>query len=312
MKQLILIVIFACFFSLAVYPQQQLQNPGFEEWEEVGTPIEEPLNWSSIKTSDNELLNPNAPKVCEPSNDAHSGNYSLHLFNVKVAVFNVIASGLITTGRVHAEVNPDLGYVFTDATDAKWHMPFTGKPDSITGWYMSTPAAGDFARIQLHLHEGNDSIPSNGDNVIGEVEYDFPEQAVTNWTRFSVPINYLKAGTPQYVLLSFTSGNGVDALEGSEAWFDDIEFIYNGSSVDELSLSKFRTFYRNNTLTVSMANSEINNYNIRVTDIMGRVVLAEDNITAKENQFQLDETAGVYVVSLQHQGSQVSRKITIQ
>ena len=36
---------------------QQLENSGFEQWENVGTGEEEPLSWSSTKTSDNSSLN---------------------------------------------------------------------------------------------------------------------------------------------------------------------------------------------------------------------------------------------------------------
>ena len=35
-----------------LWAQPQLENAGFEDWNNVGTATEEPLEWSSVKTSD--------------------------------------------------------------------------------------------------------------------------------------------------------------------------------------------------------------------------------------------------------------------
>ncbi len=106
--------------SLSLVAQQQFENPGFEDWEDAGTVIEEPTNWSSIKTSDaGQIINDAAPVVWAQSDDAHSGNYSLKLFNT--AAFTIVASGTISNGRVHADFNPELGYVYTQHDDDRWH-----------------------------------------------------------------------------------------------------------------------------------------------------------------------------------------------
>jgi len=45
--------------------QTQFVNPGFEEWEEIGfgPNIIEPVNWSSIKSTDDDNLNGVAPRM---------------------------------------------------------------------------------------------------------------------------------------------------------------------------------------------------------------------------------------------------------
>ena len=63
---------------------QQLENSGFEQWENVGTGEEEPLSWSSTKTSDNSSLNGLAPQVISRSTDAHTGTYAAKLVNKNV------------------------------------------------------------------------------------------------------------------------------------------------------------------------------------------------------------------------------------
>ena len=62
MKKLLLSVAILVLVPFVLFAQQQTQNPGFEEWEEIiSIGLEEPVEWSSIKTSDNEILNPVEP-----------------------------------------------------------------------------------------------------------------------------------------------------------------------------------------------------------------------------------------------------------
>ena len=68
---------------------QQLENSGFEQWENVGTGEEEPLSWSSTKTSDNSSLNGLAPQVISRTTDAHSGSYAAKLINKNVPFVNI-------------------------------------------------------------------------------------------------------------------------------------------------------------------------------------------------------------------------------
>ena len=51
------------FFCSIICYGQQLDNAGFEQWENVGSSDEEPIEWSSTKTSDNSSLNALAPQV---------------------------------------------------------------------------------------------------------------------------------------------------------------------------------------------------------------------------------------------------------
>jgi hypothetical protein len=47
--------------------QQQINNPGFENWEEIRSEVEEPVNWNSIKNTDgSRATNRFAPEVAKP------------------------------------------------------------------------------------------------------------------------------------------------------------------------------------------------------------------------------------------------------
>jgi hypothetical protein len=219
--------IFAILFSIAAISQQQPENPGFENWEDVGLNEDEPLDWSSIKTAD--VLGGFAPYVWEQSTDAHTGTYSVKLFNVQA--FGVVAAGTLTSGRIHADFNPDNGYAYTDEGDSQWNMPLTQKPDSVVIWAKFSPMGGDTAAVKALLHNGYAQLPDpTFNNWISLAQINIPNETTT-WTRFSAPFSYFNGNTPEYILFVLSAG-GAGATVGSTVYFDDIELIYNRLSLD--------------------------------------------------------------------------------
>lgn len=213
--------------------QPQFSNPGFENWQNLGTGTEEPTEWSSIKTSDGgSFINNLAPQVSWRSTDFHSGAYSVQLKSVNTSI-GIVANGTLTCGRVHAELNPNNGYVFTDAGNADWNQALTGRPDSIIGWYKATIVGADFPTLKAALHTSTGSIPENGTlgNWVGGADWNGPSTTVGEWTRFAVPVNYFSAGAPEWALVVVTSGNGLESEVGTEVWYDDFALIYNVTPV---------------------------------------------------------------------------------
>ncbi len=208
---------------------QQPENPGFETWENVGLNEDEPVDWSSIKTSDNSTLNGFAPYVWEKSTDSHSGTYSVKLFNV--STWGIVATGTITNGRVHSDLNPDNAYVYTDVNDNHWNTPLTKKPDSVVVWARFNKQGNDTAALKALLHTGSAHIPDpTYTNWVSIAQINIPNQTNT-WTRFSAPFTYLNGDTPEYILFVLSAG-GASSTEGSEVWFDDVELIYNPVVLD--------------------------------------------------------------------------------
>ena len=73
MKRYILTTISLVIISFLVFGQQQVENPGFEEWEVVvsGPPdIIEPVNWSTIKTGDDPNIVPFTPITWERTTES--------------------------------------------------------------------------------------------------------------------------------------------------------------------------------------------------------------------------------------------------
>ena len=306
LKQLPFISLFF-FASVGLMAQTQFQNAGFEDWEEVGTPYEEPVNWSSLKTAD--TLSNLSPIVMEMSDDAHSGNYSVHLFNYEV--FGIVATGIITNGRVHADFNPDLGYVFADLDDDQWNTPFTGRPDSIVGWYKANVEEGDNPAVRVVLHTGYQQLPGDMNNVVAEAMLNLPGQSVTEWTRFSAPFVYEKDINPEYVLSIFYSGNGTEAIGGSEAWYDDVEMIYT-TGIDEIAEADFNVFYANGELNVNLSEKHPQIYRLQVFNIIGNEMLSRQIESGSNIHIPLSLPAGMYIVSIVDSGKAISKKVFIQ
>ena len=188
--------------------------------------IREPVDWSSLKTSDDPNLTPLAPDVCSRSHDAHSGEYSIKLTNVQSFI---IANGVATNGRMHASITPGESYIFTDPEDGKWNTPFTGRPDSIAGWVKYAPQGEDNLQIQVILHQGfgKRPDPDSAENWIGEAVYNSPLNIGDEWVRFSHPFTYNHETIPEYVMVVLNSGNGFEPVAGSVLLVDDLEMIYN-------------------------------------------------------------------------------------
>lgn len=208
--------------------QPQILNSGFETWQNVGAGTEEPEEWSSIKTSDGgTFINNFAPQVCWRSDDAHTGSYSVNVRTVTSPIGP--ANGILTCGRVHAEIDPTNGRVFTDANDPQWHQVMTDRPDSLVGWYKTTVQAGDHPRVEAIVHTGAASMPENGTlaNWVGRARFDAPSITLGEWTRFAVPFNYFSSAAPEHLLMVMSSGDSLLSQIGTQTWYDDIALIFN-------------------------------------------------------------------------------------
>ncbi len=311
-KTLLLFTTLILLFS-GVNAQTQLENPGFEDWEAIGIgPVPEPVNWNSLRTALPESLAKVSPAVWDSSTDAHSGKYSIYLHNV--STFGIVAPGTITNERIFADLDPNKGYTFTEVNDPDFNMPLPHRPDSIIGWFKCNPTPGDFGTIKAILHTDSTSAPATDtSNWVAVAYHEFSGDPVTEWTRFSVPFNYYTSDTPDYILIIITSGNGVTALDGSEAWFDDLGLIYNdGTDINEITENDLKVYVNHKTLTVFIDEKQKATVGLQVLDMTGRPVYSSDIASGIQNQIHLDVPTGVYVV-VANMGSKVlTKKVMIR
>jgi hypothetical protein len=312
MRKTLLLSIAFLYGLSPVFCQQQIENPGFEQWEDVGMGLTEPVDWSSIKTSDNNVTNPSAPLVWFQSTDAHSGSYSIRLLNE--SIFNVVATGTLTNGRVHADFNPDSGYVYTQHDSTKWNLAFTGRPDSLTGWFKYYPANNDFGGVRVILHVDDGVFPPHGTepNWIAEANFILPDDTIDTWTRFSVPFNSYSESPGQYLLIVLKAGNGTDAMAGSSALFDDFRLIYNDpGAIGESAQEKSFIYYSDKKIVFSSMGEEIRKDALfRLLDISGNLVF-EVRSPGPSIPWQQDLPNGIYVGMFIHHNHILSQKIYI-
>lgn len=312
MKRIIRLIIVFFFGLPVIFFGQQLENRGFENWEDAGTVKDEPVDWSTIKTADDPGIAAVAPVTFDRSDDSHSGNYSLKLYNVNV--FGIIATGAITNGRFHAEFNLDLSYSYTQADDPKWHTPFTWRPDSLTGWFKFYPKEDDRAQFKVILHVDECKLPENGTlpNWIGMAVY-VTEPGVTydNWTRFSVPFDYYNDELPEFELTVLNSGDSTSAVDSSWLLVDDLQLIYPASGISEHRIAEPFLTIAQSRLQIDLKDpSEYTNQWFYLINANGQTILTRqlDNsfIELKDNVLP-----GIYVAVLKGKTRQYSQKIMI-
>ena len=279
---------------------QQLENAGFENWENAVADIDEPVDWNSIKTADDPNIANVAPITFERVTDAHSGDYALKLFNVNA--FGLTATGAICNGRFHAEFDLSKSFSYTDSTNAKWHTPFTYRPDSLTGWFKFFPQEDDICQFKVILHEKECKLPENGTmaNWIGMAVYQSPPGATfENWTRFSVPFDYYNSKNPRYLLCVINSGDSTEASVGSYLILDDLEMVYNNAGIGDHETPARFIHVNNRNIELSLDPSiDIMGKTFQVVGLSGQVVYSERVTGPVISHIPSNILSGIYLAVL--------------
>ncbi len=312
MKNVLLPISFI-FLMIPVFVQsQQFENAGFENWEAITTLLSEPVDWNTIKTADDEFIASVAPVTYDTSHDAHSGNLSLKVFNVKA--FGLIATGAICNGRFHAEFDLSKSYSFTDPADPRWHTPFTYRPDSLAGWFKYIPQEDDRAQFKVILHVDECKLPENGTfpNWVGMAVYNTDAGvSYENWTRFSVPFEYYQEILPEYFLCVINSGDSTDAAENSVLLVDDLEFIYGSSSIGEPAVEAAFLRVMDHRLAITLPEKDFMGGMFYLTDLAGRPVF-NARLSSETILLPAETEAGIYIAVLNGPSQKYSQKIILK
>ena len=299
MKKNLSLLMFVCALTIsyAALGQQQIENPGFEFWEEYGFGPDtlEPVNWNSLKSSDGgNFINKVIPITLERSTDAHSGDYSVKLRNDTILIF--VAPGTMTNGRVHATLPPSDAYVYTIDSLPEFNTPFTDKPDSLSAWIKFFPQENDIAHVAAILHSDTAKIAdSTQTNWIAFASIDVPVQ-VDDWTQFIVPFQYLNTNTPEYILFAIYAGDAQNSKPFSVMYLDDIELIYHETGIHARLEDVLKLGVTGNNLTVYLpAKYDGQLVNLEITDIFGRRVVSQNFNSKPSNSFTIDLPQGIYV-----------------
>jgi hypothetical protein len=314
MKKYLLFGILAVIFNFSL-TAQQFENAGFENWEDAGTVKDEPVDWSSIKTSDGgTFVNNAAPVVWWQSDDAHTGNYSVQLENI-LTLGTIIATGTLTSGRIHASFTIEDSYSFTDPEDARWNTPLTLRPDSVALWLKYWPQGADSARCQFALHTGDGSIPPTAANEANKVAYAEINigQTIDTWTRVTAPFTYFNDNTPEYILAIITAGKGWAPVEGSIVRYDDLELIYNPNGIGDDSKAEAYIYSSGNTVFLDkLPQDHLKNASIDILNLSGAVIFSAPITSGSISINSINFTEGLYLVRVYGQNTEYTEKVFLK
>lgn len=187
--------------------QNATPNAGFEDWTAVNFfgNFFIPNGWDNLDSA-TAIIN---ILTCVRTEDAHSGSYAVKLITYEVNIFGTdTANGIITTGNL----------ITIPPYGISGGIPYHERPDSFACWIKYLPVGGDSTQIQFDLLGTDDTI-ATAVLKIGAT--------VSNYTRFTAPLNYFSNETPELSRWLISSGNGFNAIPGSILFVDDLSLIFS-------------------------------------------------------------------------------------
>jgi hypothetical protein len=287
-----------------IYAQTTIPNGGFETWQNVGSNDEEPTNWNGNKTGGGYASL--GPQTCfQETSGIHSGNYCLKLKNA--SFFGTHINATATTGKIEAPTtSASDGYIHTITADPDFNYTFTGRPDSLVGWFKFSQGGTDIGRIQAILHDNYDfQIPDQGSaasHLIGQALYDLPAGNSNNWTRFSVPFTYNNGTTPSYILLIATASINIGGANSNTIlWVDDLSVVYSTGGVFENNFGDKLQIYPNPTngnFSIDLG-EKYNATKITMTDLNGKIIQSKTYIDKHLLNLKIEQPTGVYLLMIE-------------
>ena len=312
---------FTLFVTLSIaacsFAQTQIGNGDLEQWENVGAPTEEPVNWNSFKTGSGNFAG-FANKQIEQSTNIRAGATGMYCARIwSTSVLGIVANGTMTLGRINmGSTTPAnaANYNYSSTADANFSEACADSPDSIVFWVKYTQAGGgnQTARIHAIIHDTydvHDPIDANSQaHVIATAELDYPATG-GNWERKSIPFTYIpNTGLlPGFILVTFaTNSTPGGGAANDEVLIDDVSLVYNsGAGISEPVENKFRVNYSNGSINFF---EEVNG-TVQIFNLEGKLQVQK----TINGSFQTPLNQGVYFLSLTSMdGKTVSTKFVVE
>ncbi|WP_288641004.1 hypothetical protein [uncultured Coprobacter sp.] len=234
-------------------------------------PGTQPVGWEASNVNQKVLMEKKEIVVTPDADRTKETGYSVKMENKFVGIkFGTTKIGSNTPAYI--TLGTPWVFAITDVKNCDGGtlggIDFSFRPDSIVGHYKRTVATAENALILTYFWKGNctstvrtnpngsassetttevqnkdlcilgKETPTSGDaQLIAKGEYNITE-AINDWTRISVPIDYYLDEVPEKMNIIISSANYWDRQaiqEGNILYADDIEFIYN-SKLESLKI----------------------------------------------------------------------------
>lgn len=234
MKKVYLLVnllIAAVLLSTGITYGQAVPNGDFEAWD-TGVSYPRATGWDSpnevIATT---LFSSNFVVFQESTNPA-SGLYSAKLESKSITIpfgAPIAVPGFMTLGDFSVNIA-------TQTWTINGGVPFTDRPDKLTGKYKYAPTGSDMCMVQVVLLNYNAATQTIVDTIAEGV---FVGSAASAFTNFEAVLNYNSTTTPNYMNINILSSGSSAVQVGSVLFVDDLEFYTAPVVTNDLFFSEY-------------------------------------------------------------------------
>lgn len=292
-KSLLKILPVFFFITPCIHAQNPLPNASFDAWTTVGI-YEDPNNWNTLNSSTAIVGVLTALKATGA--DVHSGSNAIKLITKNV--LGQDANGIATTGTINTTTQTITGGI-----------AYTGRPDSIGGWYKYTSVGGDNGFVAFILLDG----PTD---TIGFANFTTPVANIGVYTYFSVPVNYFSSATPSLARCLLSSSAGFTQVVNSTIYIDDLALISNSTGIRESIPTNSTTtiIYRPGSKTLDIHSNSAIIHTVEIFDLSGKKVYSSIIHSTQAGIILENFDPGVYMVRLFDESlkTQMSKKIMIE
>ena len=213
----------------------QVNNTNFEDWENVGTDDEEPLEWNSFGTASGTWAS-FAQKGLQRSTDIRTGATGSYCAKIWAnSIMGTIANGNLTTGQINmGSTTPSStsNYNITRTANTAYNEALTAVPDSLVVWVKTVISnASHTPRIHATVHDNYDmrdpTASGSESHIVAEATLNYTTTGGV-WVRKSIPFIDGAATTPSYIIVSFTTCSTPGTGTANDyVLLDDLLLVYN-------------------------------------------------------------------------------------
>lgn len=246
-------LVFIGTLALSANAQYQLQNAGFEDWEDVSYSYksflstktvsgQEPVNWNSFIDGSGSLKNSAVANQVASNSDVRPGTTGSKSAKITArSVMGVVAQGNLTTGCVNmgniTASNADGNYNYTDTETEGKNQKFTGMPDAMHVWVKFSGSKTAKAVTILHTDGYYQDPYGNSSKItatkVAEASNTSIASDASNWQELTIPFTYSTTTRPAYALVTFsTSSTPGEGAASDYMYIDDVEYLYYHALTD--------------------------------------------------------------------------------
>ena len=258
MKKLFYLLI-AVLFTFSLNAQTiPVPNGDFEFWNPVA--YDNPTNWDSPNISLASIPFNSTWVVTKEIANPYAGTYSakLECKNVNIITSTMVVPGFLTLGDLAVNTS-------TSEVSITGGIPFTDRPDKLTGFYKFLPTGSDMAMFEIVLLNYDPGTMTVIDTIGSG--YFFPSVATTGWESFEAEIDYTSNATPNFLNVNILCST--NSVVGSTLFVDDLELYTEPQIQHDLFFSEYIEGSSNNK-AIEIFNGtgstvDLSNYTIKMS-----------------------------------------------